>query len=273
MNRQEQRLLEKYFRRYLAVGPIALALWRSVEAYHVSKVQFDRPVLDIGCGFGEFAGVFFESQVEMGIDIDYNELVKAMKGKKYTSLSLVDARDLPFKEDTFATVLSISTLEHIDKPEKVISEAFRVLKPGGTLLMTIVIDSLNDYIFYGPFFKKIGLFFLGRLYTNTYNKVFKHRVLNNRKQWEDQTRKTGFDIVEAKEIISPKVTRLFDILLVVAWPSQLIKYLTGSRVSIRPRVFDDFVAKVFMPILSEESPYGNTLFVVAKKPSRKKKYE
>lgn len=263
---KDKPIIEKYFRRYLAVAPIALALWRSVEAKHVAAVDLKRPVLDIGCGFGEFAGVFFESRVEMGIDIDYNELVKAMKGKKYKSLALADARKLPFKGNSFATIISISTLEHIVHSEKVIQEAYRVLKPGGTLVLTIVIDQLSRYIFYGPLFNKLGLPLLGDFYTRTYNRVFKHDILRSRKYWEDQINKSGFIIVDSKEIISPQITRLFDLLLITAWPSQLIKLLIGKRVSVRPKFLDNIIVKLFMPVLIRESSKGNTLFVLAKKP-------
>lgn len=262
---KEPSQAEKYLRRYLSVAPLALALWRSIEAKHFGKVELKRPILDIGCGFGEFAGVFFESQVEVGVDIDYRELVNAMKGNKYMSLSRADARNLPFADQSFSSVVSISTLEHIIGVDKVLKEAFRVLKPGGMLAVTVVMDKLDDSTFYGPTLKKIGLTKLGEFYVKIYNKVFHHHTMLSKKQWEKQVANAGFNIKVSKEIISPKVTRIFDLLLVAAWPSQLIKLAIGRRIAIGPRFMLNFFTKLLLPLVEEEETEGTNLLIVATK--------
>lgn len=43
---------------------------------------------------------------------------------------------LPFSDASFDTVVSFHVLEHTEVPERVLSEAYRVLRPGGTLLIT-----------------------------------------------------------------------------------------------------------------------------------------
>ena len=257
----------KYIQRYLERGPIALALWRSIEAKYMATAKLTSPVLDIGCGFGEFAEVFFEKQIDFGLDIDYKEVTQAMKTGKYVNYTLADARKMPYPNNYFQTVLSISTLEHIEHPEKVIQEAFRVLRPGGTMILTIVIDSLNDYIFYGPLLKRLGLGKLSRFYTDTYNKVFKHKVLRSRQRWEKDIQKL-FLMQTSQEIISPKVTRIFDLLLIIAWPSQVIKLLTGKRISIRPAFANNFLTRLLLPLVEEQEEKGNTLFIVATKPRK-----
>lgn len=73
------KLSMDYFEKYLRVAPFSHALWRSREAIFVKKVKFKKPLLDIGCGFGEFAGVFFQSKVEIGIDISLKDLIEAAK--------------------------------------------------------------------------------------------------------------------------------------------------------------------------------------------------
>ncbi len=82
-----------YFHKYLKVSPFALALWRAFEAQRISDAMglnnsliFKRPMLDLGCGFGEFAGVFFDRQVEVGIDIDLDDLIRAKKINKHKKL-------------------------------------------------------------------------------------------------------------------------------------------------------------------------------------------
>lgn len=56
----------------------------------------------------------------------------------YSGVDVVaDGKKLPFKENSFDIVLIEMVLEHVDEPEKVISEASRVLKRGGKLYISI----------------------------------------------------------------------------------------------------------------------------------------
>lgn len=48
-----------------------------------------------------------------------------------------DARDMPFKDGLFPRVVCASVLEHIENPLKVVDEMWRVLSPGGRLLVTM----------------------------------------------------------------------------------------------------------------------------------------
>ena len=66
-----------YFRKFLKVAPLSLAIWRSIEAYQLAKnsINYKRPILDIGCGFGEFAGVFFNKTVDVNNFEQINEFL------------------------------------------------------------------------------------------------------------------------------------------------------------------------------------------------------
>ncbi len=48
-----------------------------------------------------------------------------------------DARTLPFPDETFDRIITSEVLEHIDEDEPAIDELVRVLKPGGTLAVTV----------------------------------------------------------------------------------------------------------------------------------------
>jgi ubiquinone/menaquinone biosynthesis C-methylase UbiE len=48
----------------------------------------------------------------------------------------MSAEDLKFRENIFDTVLMIEVLEHIPDDMKALKEAYRVLKPGGKLIIT-----------------------------------------------------------------------------------------------------------------------------------------
>ncbi len=48
-----------------------------------------------------------------------------------------DIQDMPLENESFDTVLSAEVLEHVPDPEKALREIYRVLKPGGKLVMSI----------------------------------------------------------------------------------------------------------------------------------------
>lgn len=257
---------EKYFRNYLRIGPLSLALWRSVEAKHLSRVVLKRPILDLGCGFGEFAVAFFDEPIDMGIDINSRDLFYAAKTKKYKNLTLADARALPFADKSYRSIFSISTLEHISNSDKVLEEAYRVLKPGGIMFLTLETDEVDSATFYRPLMKKIGFSGLSDFTTRAYNILFHRQTLLPKKVWKKKIEKAGFKIEKYQEIITPEVNRLFDIWLITAWPSMLLKPFIGKRIVFRPKFAEDFLTKQFLQYIDQEETEGTNLLIIAQKP-------
>jgi ubiquinone/menaquinone biosynthesis C-methylase UbiE len=257
---------EKYFRRYLQIGPLGLALWRSIEAKHLGKVDLPRPIMDLGCGFGEFAVAYADEPIDMGIDLSERDLYICAKTKKYKNLTLADARDLPFSDNSYGSIFSISTLEHIENSDKVLKEAYRVLKPGGVLFLTLETDEVDGVTFYRPLFKKIGISWLSDFATKHYNSLFHRHTLLSKATWIKKVEKAGFKIDKSQDIISPTVTKLFDKFLISAWPSQFPRILLGKRVVWRPKFIEDLLVKKFLKYVEEEEKEGTNLLIVAKKP-------
>ena len=49
---------------------------------------------------------------------------------------LADAENLPFENESFDTFMLIEIIEHLKNPDRVLNEAFRILKPNGIGLIT-----------------------------------------------------------------------------------------------------------------------------------------
>lgn len=255
---------EEYFRRYLRIAPLCVALWRSVEAKHLSKVKLLRPILDIGCGWGEFAEAFGVN-IDMGIDIAPQDLYAAAKGKMYKNLTLADARNLPFRENSYGSIFSISTFEHITDTSKLLKEMYRVLKPDGILAITMETDEVDKNTFYRPMLRKMGLRFLSDWLTSAYNSYFNRHNLPSKKQWIADFEKAGFKIVTVKNIISPTITKLYDLFILTSWPAQLFRPFIGRRKVFRPRFMEDLLTRIFLRYIEKEEKIGTNLFIVAKK--------
>ncbi len=85
------------------------------------------PVIDVGGGRGRFAELLPGTVV---IDRSRTQLVEAPYPKV-----LADARVLPLRTDCAASVAMLWMLYHLDDPISALTEAKRVLRPGGVLVV------------------------------------------------------------------------------------------------------------------------------------------
>ena len=103
------------------------------------KIRKGKQVLDAGCGTGRYSLEINERTGAnvTGIDFSRGMLSKASQKDKGIWLQ-GDASNLPFERAIFDTVIIMLVLQHIDDEPQVISEAKRVLKPGGQLVIVTV---------------------------------------------------------------------------------------------------------------------------------------
>jgi len=76
----------------------------------------------------------------LGMDLSLDVARRARNGTPGLMTAAADVRSLPFADGAFATVLSISTLDHFESTAEItasLREIRRVLGPGGVLLLTL----------------------------------------------------------------------------------------------------------------------------------------
>ena len=119
-----------------------------------SRLPGAAKILDIGCGTGDMLRLYRAADhkaVLTGLDFSPNMLKEAAKNCADAALIQGNARELPFEADIFDGVILSFALRNTSDYCKVLQEAFRVLKPGGYLL---VIDSFAPRSpFIRPFYK------------------------------------------------------------------------------------------------------------------------
>lgn len=86
-------------------------------------------VLDIGCGNKPYES-FFKNKIKLYTGCD----VVQSSDKKVDVIC--EATSLNLDNESFDTVFSTQVIEHIDDPFKMLSEAYRVLKPNGSIIIS-----------------------------------------------------------------------------------------------------------------------------------------
>jgi ubiquinone/menaquinone biosynthesis C-methylase UbiE len=102
----------------------------------------ERSVLDVGCGGGQAVIRMKERYPHLrlaGIDLSTGQIARARQRAQLKGCSLqfevADAQTLPFPDASFDVVFSFGSAKHWPDPLKGIAECWRVLKPGGELLV------------------------------------------------------------------------------------------------------------------------------------------
>lgn len=92
-------------------------------------------VLDVGCGAGSVAKAVKRARPDLdvhGCDISKSALaLAASPSAEGVDFRLATAERLPFADGEIDSVWIFDVLEHVDSPEAVLHEVFRVLRPGG----------------------------------------------------------------------------------------------------------------------------------------------
>jgi ubiquinone/menaquinone biosynthesis C-methylase UbiE len=99
-------------------------------AYHGKKI------LEIGCGVGVDLVRFAKAGAQVtGIDLSQTAIDLAGKNLSQNSLNgtlrVMDGENLEYPDETFDVVYAHGVLQYTGDPEKMVREAFRVLKKGG----------------------------------------------------------------------------------------------------------------------------------------------
>ena len=108
----------------------------------------DDLLLDMGCGEGRHTiGAYIEMPVNsFGFDLSYEDLKVAKdrlndfdisNKKEICQFGVGDINTLPFKDESYDSVICSEVLEHVDSPKDSIKELIRVLKPGGVLALSV----------------------------------------------------------------------------------------------------------------------------------------
>ncbi|HMP17562.1 MAG TPA: class I SAM-dependent methyltransferase, partial [Gemmatales bacterium] len=102
----------------------------------------NQEVLDFGCGAGGLTYRIAEhSKHVTGIDIEAYKLDFARKqaerlGTQPVEFICYDGEEIPLEKERFGAIFCIDVIEHLPTPDKFLQDFYRLLQPGGLLLIS-----------------------------------------------------------------------------------------------------------------------------------------
>ena len=129
---------------HMIADEVAACSERNIADHFLRYLPKDEPVLEAGCGLG--AWVIYLGQRGYRIaGVDNNRKVINSLKQWDPDLNVIfgDIEHLPYDNNSLGAYISLGVVEHFDEgPEKPLQEAFRVLKPGGVIFLTVPANNL-----------------------------------------------------------------------------------------------------------------------------------
>lgn len=145
----QERIKQEFDRQAAAFGSSPAITDAGLTARFVEAMGVDGHgrVLDVACGPGILVTAFAETAREVvGLDLTPGMLKQAEQrcaraGRTNVTLKLGSASELPFADGEFDGVVTRLSVHHFADPRPVLTEIFRVVRPGGSFILGDVISS------------------------------------------------------------------------------------------------------------------------------------
>jgi len=153
--------------------------WLGKKMYHNPRAHYrafrlildklalkqDDTLLEIGCGGGVLLNMALKT-VQEAKAIDHSpDMVQIARDRNNDALSEgrveivhADAESLPWDDDLFTCATAAQMFFFIEEPMIVLKEFYRVLKPGGRLVITSIEDSILPRLLFLPWARSMHLY-------------------------------------------------------------------------------------------------------------------
>lgn len=103
------------------------------------QVRSDEIILETACGSG-YGTALLAQRARRVVGVDYSQAALDFAAKQHARCNLeylrMDVHRLAFPAESFDRVVSFEVFEHLEEPDRYLAECSRVLRPGGTLVLS-----------------------------------------------------------------------------------------------------------------------------------------
>ena len=136
-------MTESLYDQWHAAHPTGQGPWYEMARTLLTRTPTllrDSQVLEIGCGQGDFSAWMATQGVQRVVGEDFSatavEHAKRSHQAPQLSFGVGDIEAIAHADGAFDLVVSCETVEHVPHPARAVRELARVLRPGGTLILS-----------------------------------------------------------------------------------------------------------------------------------------
>ena len=184
----------------------SLSLWRGWEKAAYSKYELSGRILDLGCGDGKYFRLLWPACNDVvGVEISPEVAKLGNQSGVYENIHITSAHTIPELDRSFDHVFANCSLEHMDHLDKVLAEIFRCLKPGGTLLCSVVTNYFIEWSVLPTMIEQAG----HQIAAKNIQKQFleAHHLVNplTVDEWKNHFSRNGLEVIQHIPLL-PKFT-------------------------------------------------------------------
>lgn len=280
MSRQLSKPIQSKLEKLLnSVGDMSLKR-RARRIVEELNPKQNENIIDLGCGTGYCLFLLSSLSLKLhliGFDNDIKAMGEAKTLLKSRNIKFIvgDLHKMPFKDTSFDKAVASEVLEHVEDDDRVLKEAFRILKSKGTLVISA--PSINYPFLWDPVNWILQHFFGIHIKSGFFSGIWSgHLRLYDLAALKRKFEKVGFRVETANEItywclpfnhylVNLVARLLYDVKI----SAQIANNLSKFKSIKKPLVFDlAFRLVNWVDELNEIFPHkrGVNVLIKAKKP-------